>query len=59
MFCNSNDFSIIAKLNQRIHLLIVDNNLMEEKLRKCEQHLIQTAEEHGVTWLDSMLTYCK
>lgn len=32
---------------------------LKEKLAWTESKLLQTAKEHGVTWLDSMMEYCR
>lgn len=46
-------------LVNRVGFLARENERLTEKLTWTEKRLQQTAKEHGVNWLDSMLEYCR
>lgn len=52
-------FVFLVSLNERINKLMTENGKLDEKLRWTEAKLIATAEENGISWLDSMFTYCR
>lgn len=58
MFLNA-DKTFRSKLNGRIDTLLCENEKLTEKLEWTERKLIETAAEKNITWLESMLTYCK
>lgn len=47
------------KLNQRIQQLLKENQNFEKRLSWYQEKLSALAVEKGITWLDSMLSYCK
>lgn len=52
-------FHYLEKLYQRILQLNQQIDLLQSKVKWTEDKLIKMAEEKDVTWLDSMLAYCK
>lgn len=53
-------FPILAdKLNERIRNLMVQNTKLERNLNLSQERLRELASQKSVTWLDSMLDFCK
>lgn len=58
LFLNA-DRNYELKLNERINALINEIVGLKEQLKMTETNLITLSNSKDVTWLDSMLTYCK
>ncbi|KAH8240856.1 hypothetical protein KR026_006276 [Drosophila bipectinata] len=52
-------FSTLDKLNERIRYLMDANDNLERQLNINQERLRELASEKSVTWLDSMLDFCK
>lgn len=53
-------FPILAeKLNERIRNLMLQNTKLERNLNLSQERLRELASQKSVTWLDSMLDFCK
>ncbi|XP_017002929.2 protein Spindly [Drosophila takahashii] len=58
IFCSA-DKTYQNKLNERIRQLMAANDSLEKQLNTSQERLRQLASEKSVTWLDSMLDFCK
>ncbi|EDW54150.1 GM18139 [Drosophila sechellia] len=58
IFCSA-DKTYQNKLNERIRQLMSANDSLERQLNLSQERLRQLASEKSVTWLDSMLDFCK
>ncbi|XP_016962201.1 protein Spindly [Drosophila biarmipes] len=58
IFCSA-DKTYQNKLNERIRHLMAANESLERQLNLSQERLRQLASEKSVTWLDSMLDFCK
>lgn len=58
MFLNA-DQSFKANLKDQVGKLLADVQHLEAKVQFTEAKLLSVASEKGVSWLDSMLTFCK
>ncbi|XP_039497926.1 protein Spindly [Drosophila santomea] len=58
IFCSA-DKTYQNKLNERIRQLMSANDSLERQLNLSQERLRQMASEKSVTWLDSMLDFCK
>ncbi|XP_016982848.1 protein Spindly [Drosophila rhopaloa] len=58
IFCSA-DKTYQNKLNERIRQLMAANDTLEKQLNLSQERLRQLASEKSVTWLDSMLDFCK
>ncbi|XP_017047617.1 protein Spindly [Drosophila ficusphila] len=58
IFCSA-DKTYQNKLNERIRQLMTANDSLEKQLNLSQERLRQLASEKSVTWLDSMLDFCK
>ncbi|EDV57639.2 protein Spindly [Drosophila erecta] len=58
IFCSA-DKTYQNKLNERIRQLMAANDSLEQQLNISQERLRQMASEKSVTWLDSMLDFCK
>ncbi|XP_001356697.2 protein Spindly [Drosophila pseudoobscura] len=58
IFCSA-DKTYQNKLNERIRQLMRQNETLEQQLNVSQERLREVASEKNVTWLDSMLEFCK
>ncbi|KAH8378388.1 hypothetical protein KR093_011102 [Drosophila rubida] len=58
IFCSA-DKTYQNKLNERIRQLLVQNVKLEHNLNVSQERLRDLASQKSVTWLDSMLDFCK
>ncbi|XP_052851404.1 protein Spindly [Drosophila gunungcola] len=58
IFCSA-DKTYQNKLNERIRQLMAANDSLEKQLNLSQERMRQLASEKSVTWLDSMLDFCK
>ncbi|KAH8352368.1 hypothetical protein KR084_003646 [Drosophila pseudotakahashii] len=58
IFCSA-DKTYQNKLNERIRQLMAANDSLEKQLNTSQERMRQLASEKSVTWLDSMLDFCK
>ncbi|SPP79191.1 protein Spindly [Drosophila guanche] len=58
IFCSA-DKTYQNKLNERIGQLMRQNETLEQQLSVSQKRLREIASEKNVTWLDSMLDFCK
>ncbi|XP_017075911.2 protein Spindly [Drosophila eugracilis] len=58
IFCSA-DKTYQNKLNERIRQLMAANDSLERQLNLSQERLRQLASEKSVTWLDSILDFCK
>ncbi|XP_034654521.1 protein Spindly-like [Drosophila subobscura] len=58
IFCSA-DKTYQNKLNERIGQLLRQNETLEHQLNVSQKRLREIASEKNVTWLDSMLDFCK
>ncbi|KAH8413204.1 hypothetical protein KR009_008775 [Drosophila setifemur] len=58
IFCSA-DKTYQNKLNERIRHLMAANDGLERQLNVSQERLRELASEKSVTWLDSMLDFCK
>ncbi|KAH8271969.1 hypothetical protein KR044_012409 [Drosophila immigrans] len=58
IFCSA-DKTYQNKLNERIRQLMVQNVKLEHNLNVSQERLRDLASQKSVTWLDSMLDFCK
>ncbi|KAH8273645.1 hypothetical protein KR018_006198 [Drosophila ironensis] len=58
IFCSA-DKTYRNKLNERIRQLMAENDSLERQVNVSQERLRELASEKSVTWLDSMLDFCK
>ncbi|EDW76425.1 uncharacterized protein Dwil_GK14670 [Drosophila willistoni] len=58
IFCSA-DRTYQNKLNERIRQLMKQNDSLEKQLNISQKRLRELANEKSVTWLDSMMDFCK
>ncbi|KAH8411936.1 hypothetical protein KR222_002908 [Zaprionus bogoriensis] len=58
IFCSA-DKTYQNKLNERIRQLMLQNAKLERNLNLSQERLRELASQKSVTWLDSMLDFCK